>query len=108
MTITLIGAGSAALLTVWYLTRRTVRVPCELDLEATQDHFHAHARLQWEVVHEGDEVLVHGAPDRIQLGERRLIATEATVTHVSLPRRLMTRILGTAHITDLYDVGFEG
>jgi hypothetical protein len=103
-----IAVGTAGVLSGWYLTRRTVRVPCELDLEATQEHFHAHARLEGETVNEGDEVLVHGAPDRIAIGERRLIATEATVTHVSLPRRLMTRLLGTAHITDLYDVGFEG
>jgi hypothetical protein len=104
----LIAVGSAGLLTAWFLARRTVRVACELDLEATQKHFHAHARLEGEAVNEGDQVLVHGAPNRIALGERRLIATEATVTHVSLPRRLMTRLLGTAHITDLYDVGFEG
>lgn len=108
MTLAMLGLGSAAALLVWFLARRTVRVPCELDLEATQEHFHAHARLEGTTVHEGDEVLVHNAPDRIALGERRLVATEATVTHVSLPRRLMTRVLGTAHITDLYDVGFEG
>jgi hypothetical protein len=104
----MIGLGSAGILLAWLQVRRTVRVPCELDLEATQDHFHAHARLEGTLVNEGDEVLVHNAPDHIALGERRLVATEATVTHVSLPRRLMTRVLGTAHITDLYDVGFEG
>lgn len=108
MNTPLISVGGAAMLLAWYLARRTVKVPCELDLEATQEHFHAHARLEGATVNEGDEVLLHGAPDRIALGERRLVSTEATVTHVSLPRRLMTRILGTAHITDLYDVGFEG
>ena len=108
MNTLLTTGGIAATLLAWFLARRRIRVPCELDLEATQEHFHAHARLEGTIVHEGDEVLVHGAPDRIALGERRLVSTEATVTHASLPRRLMTRIVGTAHITDLYDVGFEG
>jgi hypothetical protein len=108
VTALLIAVTGTLVLTVWFLMRRSVRVPCELDLEATEAHFHAHARLEGAEVNEGDEVLVHGAPDRIALGERRLVRAEATVTHVSLPRRALTRVLGTAHITDLYDVGFEG
>ena len=108
MTTPVLVALGAAGVGVWYVTRRSVRVPCELDLEATQEHFHAHAVLKDELVNEGDQVLVHHAPDRIALGERRSVQTEATVTHVSVPRRLMTRLLGTTGITELYDVGFEG
>ncbi len=106
LTLLLLVAGFA--LVTWFLYRRSVRVPCELDLEATQAHFHAHARLTGAEVREGDEVLLHGAPDHIPLGERRLLAAEATVTHVSPPRRMLTRVLGTTSITELYDVGFEG
>lgn len=107
MSLTLLLVAGFALLT-WFLYRRSVRVPCEMDLEATAEHFHAHARLDGALVHEGDEVLLHGAPDHIPLGVRRLLPTEATVTHVSPPRRMLTRVLGTASVTDLYDVGFEG
>ena len=95
-------------LVAWYLHRRTVRVPCTLDLEATHDHFHAHAALDGALVHEGDTVLVHAAPTRLPFGEKRVIRTEATVRHASWPRRLLTRVLGTSHVTDLYEVGFEG
>lgn len=108
MLATLIFAVTLAVLVTWFAWRRTTRVPCELDLEATQDHFHAHARLDGVLVNEGDEVLVHNAPDHIDLGDRRLVRTEATVTQVSLPRRLLVRVLGTTGITELYDVGFEG
>ena len=107
MTEILLGAAVLGLLGWWTVRRRKV-VPCELDLEATQAHFHAHVVLEGTVVQEGDQVLVHGAPSRIPLGERRTVVTEATVTHVSAPRRLMARVLGTSGITELYDVGFEG
>ena len=93
---------------VWFAWRRSIRVPCTLDLEATHDHFHAHASLDGVHVREGDAVLVHDAPDRIPFGEKRTVATHATVRQASWPRRLMTRVVGTSHITDLYDVGFEG
>ncbi len=104
----LIFAAVLVVLGVWFAWLRTTRVPCELDLEATHDHFHAHACLEGVEVNEGDQVLVHDAPDHIALGERRLVRTEATVTQVSLPRRLLVRVLGTTDITELYDVGFEG
>jgi hypothetical protein len=100
--------GSASVILAWFAWRRTTRVPCELDLEATQEHFHAHARLEGVEVNEGDQVLLHGAPDHIDLGECRLVRTDATVIQVSLPRRLLVRVLGTTGITELYDVGFEG
>jgi hypothetical protein len=99
---------AAALLAGWYLWRRTVQVPCTLDLEASHDTFHAHAVLDGVEVNEGDAVQVHGAPDRIAFGERRTVRTTATVARASWPRRLLVRVLGTSHVTDLYEVGFEG
>lgn len=108
MSIVLITAACVLGLVGWFSARRSFTVPCQLDLEATQDHFHAHANLEGARVEAGDEVLVHHAPSRIPLGERRLVDTEATVTQVSLPRRILVRLLGTTQITDLYDVGFEG
>ncbi len=108
MTSLLVAGAGLTALGIWFLLRRRVRVPCQLDLEATEAHFHAHAVLEGAEVNEGDRVLVHGAPRHIPLGERRLLSTEATVTHVSLPRRLLVRLIGTSQVTDLYDVGFEG
>ena len=93
---------------LWLAWRRSERVPCTLDLEATHDQFHAHADLGAVEVNEGDAVLVHGAPSRVAFGEKRTVSTTATVSRASWPRRLLVRVLGTSHVTDLYEVGFEG
>jgi len=92
----------------WFAWRRTVRVPCAIDLEATERHFHAHVELRGLDPNEGDAVLVHNAPASIAIDEVRRYDSEATVARASMPRRLWTRVTGRTHITDLYDVGFEG
>jgi len=97
-----------ATVVLWLAWRRSERVPCTLDLEATHDQFHAHADLGTVEVNEGDAVLVHGAPSRVAFGEKRTMTTTATVSRASWPRRLLVRVLGTSHVTDLYEVGFEG
>lgn len=98
----------AAALAAWWAYRRRQEVACTLDLESTPQEFHAHVVLDGVEVNEGDEVLVHGAPSRIALGERRTMTARATVAQASLPRRFLTRVLGTSGITELYEVGFEG
>lgn len=104
----LITGAAAAALAGWFAWRRTVRVPCAIDLEATQEHFHAHVELQGIELHEGDEVLVHNAPDHVALNEVRRYESEATVERASLPRRMWQRLVGRTQITELYEVGFEG
>lgn len=97
-----------ALVAGWWAYRRRQEVACTIDLESTPQEFHAHVELDGVLVNEGDEVLVHGAPTRIALGERRRMEATATVQQASLPRRFLTRVLGTSGITELYEVGFEG
>jgi hypothetical protein len=105
----LVGAALAVVgLTVWVGWRRTLTVPCELDLAATEETFHAHVSLDGVQVNEGDSVLVHQAPSRIALGSTQRLQSTATVSQASWPRRLLVRVLGTSGITDLYEVGFEG
>lgn len=107
-TFLIAGALGAAGIAGWFAYRRTVEVPCTIDLEATQQHFHAHVELQGAVVHEGDEVLVKGAPSRIAIGEKRVLEGRAVVHHASLPKRFWTRVIGSSEITSLFEVGFEG
>lgn len=109
MIATLTAAALAvAALTLWFAVRRRLEVPCTLELEATQERFHAHVVLEGVTPNEGDEVRVHGAPTRIAIGERRTMRARATVQQASMPRRAWTRLLGTSEITSLYEVGFEG
>lgn len=108
MSTYVVAAALLAVLALWFVRRRTVTVPCTIDLESTHDHFHAHVELEGALVSEGDVVQVHEAPNRLAFGEKRTMRSSATVLHASLPRRILTRVLGTSHITELYEVGFEG
>jgi hypothetical protein len=104
----MIGLAAVAIVVVWFSYRRRREVACTIDLEATQEEFHAHVELEGIEVNEGDEVLVHNAPSGIAIGTRRKMSSRATVHQASIPRRILTRVLGTSHITGLYEVGFEG
>ena len=95
-------------LALWFLYRTRIEVAATIDLEATDRELHAHVVLDGVEVNEGDEVLVHGAPSYIALNEKRTMAARATVTKVSLPRRMWERVMGRTRITELYEVGFEG
>ena len=103
----LVGVAALSGLVTWFLWRRRVRVPCELDLEATHDHFHAHVILDGVLVEPGDAVMVHDAPDRIEFGDVRTLRSEAEVSHASWLRRKWTRLVGRLEFYELYDVGFE-
>lgn len=103
-----IALGLLALVGVlWYRTRRTFEVPCEVDLQATHDQFHAHVELEGVEPEPGDEVLVHGTPSAIPFGEVRRFRAHAQVAQASWPRRAWTRLRSRLDITELYEVGFE-
>lgn len=97
----------AVLAVIGFAWRRTVRVPCELDLEATHDHFHAHVELQGVLPNPGDTVQVQGAPSRIPFGEQRRLPARAEVRRASWLRQRWTRVVGALRFDELYDVGFE-
>ena len=83
-------------------------VTCTVDLEATQEHFHAHVDLGDVHVGPGDEVTVRGLPSRIAHGEKRVFSAHADVAHAGMLRRAWTMLTGRFGFQDLYDVGFEG
>lgn len=87
--------------------RRRIVVPCELDLEATHDHFHAHVELEGVAPNPGDAVQVEDAPTRLAFGEKRRVRSRAAVRCAGPMRRAWTRLVGAFSFQDLYDVGFE-
>ncbi len=108
MNLTTVLIVAVVALVLWFLYRTRIDVAATIDLEATDRELHAHVVLEGVEVNEGDEVLVHGAPSYIALNEKRTMAARATVTKVSLPRRMWERVMGRTRITELYEVGFEG
>lgn len=107
MTMLLAAGAILLLLVVWFYRRKTVRVPCELELERTHEYLCAHLDLIGEQVGPGDSVLIDDAPDRLEYGEVRRVQSTATVRHASWLRRVWTRTFGRFNIHELYDVGFE-
>ena len=87
--------------------RRTITVPCVLEIERTADSFHAHAVPEGIVLRPGDRVVVHGAPERLAFGERATYRSYATVTRAGPLERLRTRFAAVFELTELYHVGFE-
>lgn len=87
--------------------RRTVEVPCTVDLEHTEDSLHAYVELDGVEVGPGDEVLVHDAPTTIGFGERKLHRRRATVRRAGPLERLWTRLTARLELTELYEVGFS-
>ncbi len=106
--VAVVVVAAVLVLGAWLVWRRRVEVACVIDLESTHDSFHAHVSLDGVEVNEGDEVIVHSAPNKIAFGEVRTLASRATVHQASWPRRLLQRMIGTSEITGLYEVGFEG
>ena len=87
---------------------KSLVVPCNVDLEATHEHFHAHVDLGDVKIEPGDSVLVFGLPSRIPAGERRKFSSKAEIERAGPLRRAWTRLVGGFGFQDLYDVGFEG
>jgi hypothetical protein len=109
MIVTLVLAAVVVVaLTAWYRFARARNVPCAVDLESTEAHFHAHVALEGFEVDAGDEVLVHGTPSRIPLGAQITFRSNATVRPASRLKRGWVKLTGGTEFHELYDVGFEG
>ncbi|MGJ3264674.1 MAG: hypothetical protein ACFE0R_15710 [Salinarimonas sp.] len=88
--------------------RRTIEVPCTIEIENTFDSLHAHVDLHGIKVAPGDSVIVHGAPTIVPHGERHVFERRATVVRATIFDRLFAKAEGYAELTDLFEVGFEG
>jgi hypothetical protein len=87
--------------------RRTVEVPCFVDIEQTPDSLHAHAIPQGIEIRPGDTVQVHGAPARVAYGDRLHLRCSATVTRAGALGRMWAQLGGLLELVELYEVGFQ-
>jgi len=86
---------------------RTIETSCTIEIEQTQDSFHAHLALDGEIeIAPGDRVQVHGEPVRVAFGERRTERRRATVLRAGRLRRAWTRLASQFQLEELYEVSF--
>ena len=83
-----------------------ITIECDVDLERSDDSFHAYAVPDGIDIRPGDVVRVHGLPSRLQFGENRQFRAKATVNRAGALRRAWTEFAGVFELTSLYEVGF--
>ena len=89
------------------LGRRTVEVPCTVELEQSFDSLYAHAIPEGITLRPGDRVMVHGAPSGIGYGEATTIACHATVYRAGWLERVWVEASAILELAELYHCGFE-
>jgi hypothetical protein len=92
----------------WLTGRRSVEVPCTVEIEQTAESLHAHVVLDAAFeIEPGDAVQVHDAPTSVPYGERLVVQRTATVTRAGPLERLWTKLAGHLELTELYEVSFS-
>lgn len=91
----------------WLFGRRTVEAHADVDIEKTQESYHAYAVPAGIEIRAGDVVQVHGVPTHIGFGEHLVMQCPATVSRAGALLRLWTAVTSLFLLTELYEVGFE-
>lgn len=89
------------------LFRRTVDVPCTVDVAFTAESLHAHVELAGLHVAPGDRVWIHDAPGAVAFGECFATTHRATVERAGWLARWWTRTRSWFELTELYEVSFS-
>lgn len=95
---------------IWSLLgpRKSIDVPCTIEVCNTFESLHAHVKLEnGVVVHPGDEVVVHGAEVEVPYGEMRVFSRMATVNRAGMLERLWTRATGDFEFMELCEFSFS-
>jgi len=87
--------------------RRTIEVPCMVDIEQSFDSLHAHAIPEGISLRPGDRVIVHGLPERISPGASLHLACTATVYRAGWLTQLWAEASAILELAELYHCGFE-
>jgi hypothetical protein len=88
------------------LSSETIEIECDIDLERSEDSFHAYAIPRVDI-RPGDTLVLHDMPDRLHFGECRQFRARATLTRAGTLKRLWTEAAGIFELTGLYEVGFQ-
>ena len=92
----------------WLNGRRSVEVPCTVEIEQTPESLHAHVTLEAGFeIEPGDAVQVHDAPTLPPFGERIVVQRQATVTRAGALERAWTKLIAHLELTELYEVSFS-
>ena len=91
----------------WFADRKTIELPCTVDLEQTTESLHAYVEIEGIEIHAGDRVIVHDAPTQVEFGERIVCARRATVVRASVLDAMLARLRGYLELTELYEVSFS-
>ena len=94
-------------MTPWFGSRRTVEVPCTVEVEHTPESLHAHVDLKGVEIEPGDTVIVHGAPTHVDYGQRMQCEAHATVIRAGWLERLWTRLTGHLEMSELCEFSFS-
>jgi hypothetical protein len=86
---------------------RRIQVPCTIHIEHTAESLHAHAIPEGVDIQPGDQVLIHGAPSRVNFGESVSLQCTATIIRATILKRFWTQLTGLLEFSALYEVGFE-
>ena len=88
--------------------RKTVEVPCTIEVERTHESLHAHVDLAADFeIGPGDEVTVHGDTVQAAFGDRFILHRRATIVRASLFDRAWTKLAAGLELTELYEVSFS-
>jgi hypothetical protein len=90
------------------MTRRSFNALCTIEVEHTNEHFHAHVVLDGDVaIYPGDRVQVHGAAIQVPFGGRLVERRPATVIRANWIERLWVRLRALFEVTELYEISFS-
>lgn len=90
------------------MSTRSFDIPCRIEIEQSEEHFHAHVELEGDVpIYPGDKVRVHGAPVRVAFGQSVVFDRVATVTRAGPLERAWTKVIAYFDLRELYEVSFS-
>jgi hypothetical protein len=88
-------------------SQREIELICSIDIEQTQESFHAHAIPEGVEPGPGDEILVHDAPLGVPFGETYTGTRRATLRRANAVTRIWTEWRSLFELTELFEVGFQ-